>query len=78
MNDLKQALKQGRPGQAAIDVFDIEPLPENDSLRTTEGLLLTPHLGFVAQPVFENFSKGIIDTLEAWLNQKPLPYPYEP
>lgn len=78
MNDLKQALQQGRPGQAAIDVFDIEPLPENDSLRTTEGLLLTPHLGFVAQPVFENFSKGIIDTLEAWLNQKPLPYPYEP
>lgn len=78
MDELQEALKQGRPGQAAIDVFDVEPLPENDPLKNTPGLLLTPHLGFVAEPVFENFSKGITDTLEAWLNQKPLPHPFNP
>lgn len=75
---LLDALAAGRPGQAAIDVFDIEPLPINHALRSAPNLLTTPHLGFVAQPVFEIFSKGITETLEAWLEQKPLPFPFEP
>ncbi len=75
---LQAALATGRPGQAAIDVFDIEPLPTSDALRNTPNLLTTPHLGFVAEPVFAMFSKGIIDTLEAWLEHKPLPHPFEP
>lgn len=75
---LQDALAAGRPGQAAIDVFDTEPLPANDALRNTPNLLTTPHLGFVAKPVFAMFSKGIVDTLEAWIDQKPIPYPFEP
>lgn len=75
---LQAALAAGRPGQAAIDVFDIEPLPTSDALRSTPNLLTTPHLGFVAEPVFAMFSKGIIDTLESWLEHKPLPHPFEP
>ena len=78
MPDLCAALKQGRPGQAAVDVFDIEPLPSNDPLRNTQNLLATPHLGFIAEPIFETFSKGITQTLEAWLDQKPVPHPFEP
>ncbi len=77
MGDLQKALAQGRPGQAAVDVFDIEPLPANDSLRTTPNLLVTPHLGFIAEPIFATFSKGITDTLEAWLDNKPLPHPFK-
>jgi phosphoglycerate dehydrogenase-like enzyme len=75
---LHDALAAGRPGQAAIDVFDVEPLPTNNTLRSTPNILTTPHLGFVAQPVFEIFSKGITATLEAWLDHKPLPHPFEP
>ncbi|MEY4495291.1 MAG: hypothetical protein RL744_355 [Pseudomonadota bacterium] len=75
---LQDALAAGRPGQAAIDVFDTEPLPVNDALRNTPNLLTTPHLGFVAEPVFAMFSKGIVDTLEAWIDQKPIPHPFEP
>lgn len=75
---LQDALAAGRPGQAAIDVFDTEPLPANDVLRNTPNLLTTPHLGFVAEPVFAMFSKGIVDTLEAWVDQKPIPHPFEP
>ena len=78
MSDLCAALKKGCPGQAAIDVFDIEPLPSNDPLRSTPNLLATPHLGFIAEPVFKMFSQGITETLEAWLDQKPVPHPYEP
>jgi len=78
MSDLSAALKKGCPGQAAIDVFDIEPLPSNDPLRSTPNLLATPHLGFIAEPVFKMFSQGITETLEAWLDQKPVPHPYQP
>ena len=78
MNAIKKALKLGRPSRAAIDVFDHEPLPANDPIRNSPGLLLTPHLGFVAEPVFANFSKGITDSLEAWFSGQELPYPFEP
>jgi phosphoglycerate dehydrogenase-like enzyme len=78
MGDLQKALALGKPGQAAIDVFDVEPLPEKDPLRNTPNLLVTPHLGFIAEPIFATFSKGIIETLEAWLDQKPVPHPFLP
>ena len=78
MIDLQNALKNGRPGQAAVDVFDVEPLPENDPLRNTPNLLVTPHLGFIAEPIFETFSKGITQTLEAWLENKSIPHPFKP
>lgn len=78
MGDLQKALAQGRPGQAAVDVFDIEPLPANDPLRATPNLLVTPHLGFIAEPIFATFAKGITDTLEAWLDNKPVPHPFKP
>jgi len=78
MADLQHALKAGRPGQAAVDVFDVEPLPENDPLRNTSNLLVTPHLGFIAEPIFETFSKGITQTLEAWLENRSIPHPFKP
>ena len=78
MSDLQKALAAGRPGQAAVDVFDIEPLPEKDPLRNTPNLLVTPHLGFIAEPIFASFSKGITETLDAWLNNKPIPHPFKP
>lgn len=78
MPDLGAALIKGCPAQAAIDVFDVEPLPKDDPLRNTPNLLVTPHLGFIAEPIFETFSQGITQTLEAWLDQKPAPHPFKP
>jgi phosphoglycerate dehydrogenase-like enzyme len=69
---LVKALEKGRPGFAALDVFDVEPLPLNNPLRQLPNVLLTPHLGFVAEPVFQRFADGVTECLEAWLTNKPL------
>lgn len=69
---LVQALQKGQPGFAALDVFDVEPLPANDPLRTLPNVLLTPHLGFVTEPVFQRFATGVTECLVAWLDGNPL------
>lgn len=70
---LVTALQQGRPGFAALDVFDDEPLPAQDALRTLTNVLITPHLGFVTEPVFQRFADGVTECLQAWLTNAPLP-----
>ncbi|MDP2820178.1 MAG: D-2-hydroxyacid dehydrogenase family protein [Polaromonas sp.] len=69
---LVTALAQGRPGFAALDVFDTEPLPMDDPLRGLPNVLLTPHLGFVTEAVFQWFASGVTECLQAWLEQRPL------
>jgi phosphoglycerate dehydrogenase-like enzyme len=65
---LAQALRNGRPGMAALDVFDSEPLPADEPLRKVPNLLMTPHTGFVCEPVFQQFALGVVECLEAWLD----------
>lgn len=50
---LAKALDSGRPGYAAIDVYESEPLPREDTLRNRENVLLTPHIGFVERDSYE-------------------------
>lgn len=69
---LVQALQAGRPGFAALDVFDAEPLPLDDPLRGLPNVLLTPHLGFVTEQVFQRFASGVTECLQAWLAGQPL------
>ena len=69
---LVQALERGQPGFAALDVFDVEPLPATDPLRQLPNVLLTPHLGFVAEPVYRRFAAGVTESLGAWLTGQPL------
>ena len=72
MPALVSALQAGRPGWAALDVYDEEPLPASHSLRGLANVTLTPHLGFVTHPVYSSFARGIVECLEAWLAGKPL------
>ena len=69
---LVNALGKGQPGFAALDVFDVEPLPAHDPLRTLPNVLLSPHLGFVVEPVYQRFAAGVTECLQAWLDGKPL------
>lgn len=65
---LADALRAGRPGMAALDVFDTEPLPADDPLRSVPNLLLTPHTGFVCEPVYRQFAQGVTEGLKSWLD----------
>jgi phosphoglycerate dehydrogenase-like enzyme len=72
MAALDKALEAGRPGIAALDVYDDEPLAPGNSLAKRANVVLTPHLGFVNDPVFSRFGPGVVANLLAWLDGKPL------
>ena len=72
MAALPGALAAGQPGIAALDVFDEEPLPADFALRRLPNVVLTPHIGFVARPVYEKFAQGMVECLDAWLEGRPL------
>ena len=77
MAALPAALDAGRPGMAALDVYDDEPLPANFPLRGRDDVVLSPHLGFVNDKVFANFGPGVVANLVAWLRGEPLAMPYK-
>lgn len=72
MEALERALDAGRPGVAALDVYDDEPLEAGYGLAKRDNVVLTPHLGFVNDPVFANFGPGVVENLVNWLQGKPL------
>ena len=72
MEALGRALEKGRPGIAALDVYDDEPLAAGYDLAKRENVVLTPHLGFVNDPVFANFGPGVVENLLNWLEGRPL------
>jgi phosphoglycerate dehydrogenase-like enzyme len=72
MAALPAALDAGRPAIAALDVFDDEPLALESPLSGRDDVVLTPHLGFVNDPVFAKFGPGVVANLAAWLDGKPL------
>ena len=73
MAALDAALEQGRPGIAALDVYDDEPLAAGAALARRDNVVLTPHLGFVNESVFAGFGPGVVENLLAWLRDEPQP-----
>lgn len=57
------ALRSGRLGGAAIDVFDVEPLPSSEMLQDCPGLLLTPHVSGLSVQANERVSFMITEKI---------------
>ncbi|XDZ66539.1 D-2-hydroxyacid dehydrogenase family protein [Alphaproteobacteria bacterium LSUCC0684] len=66
------ALEEGRIAGAALDVYDTEPLPAEDRLRSVPNLILTPHIGYVTEETMQVFHGQMLESVEAFLAGKPV------
>lgn len=63
---LVDALRNGVIAGAGLDVYDVEPLPIDDPLRTLANTVLTPHTGYVVDQCFEIFYPHLVEDIVAW------------
>ncbi len=70
---LVAALKAGRPGMAAVDVFENEPLCDpTDPLLSLPNVVATPHIGYVTRDEYELQFSDIFDQVVAFANGTPI------
>ena len=71
-DDLIIALSTNVIAGAGLDVYEKEPLSENNKLRFLPNALLTPHIGYVTAENYQVYFTQMIESLEACVNGKPI------
>jgi D-3-phosphoglycerate dehydrogenase len=70
-NALVAALNRGRPGMAAVDVFESEPILQGHPLLRLENAVCTPHIGYVEQDSYEHYFGAAFDNVVAFVANEP-------
>lgn len=79
LDDLAAAIKSGKIAGAALDAFEVEPLPEGSAILECDNVVLTPHTGAESKEAYNKVSltaaQNVIDTLAGrepkyWVNKK--------
>jgi D-3-phosphoglycerate dehydrogenase / 2-oxoglutarate reductase len=68
---LVSALNRGRPGMAAVDVFESEPILQGHPLLRLENAVCTPHIGYVEQDSYELYFKAAFENVVNFINGTP-------
>jgi len=71
-DDLIIALSTNVIAGAGLDVYEKEPLPENNKLRFLPNALLTPHIGYVTAENYSIYYSQMVEALEACIDGKPI------
>jgi phosphoglycerate dehydrogenase-like enzyme len=69
---LVAALQSKSIAGAGLDVFDVEPLPRDHVFRKLDNVVLTPHLGYVAEQNYRKQYPDVVEDIRAWLDGKPV------
>ena len=70
-NALVSALNKGRPGLAAVDVFESEPILQGHPLLRLENAVCTPHIGYVEQDSYEMYFGSAFDNVVNFIEGTP-------
>ena len=70
-NALVSALNRGRPGLAAVDVFESEPILQGHPLLRLENAVCTPHIGYVEQDSYEMYFGAAFDHVVHFIEGQP-------
>lgn len=65
------ALNRGRPGMAAVDVFETEPILQGHALLRLENCICTPHIGYVEQNSYEMYFSAAFDNVVNFIKGTP-------
>jgi D-3-phosphoglycerate dehydrogenase len=68
---LVSALNRGRPGMAAVDVFESEPILQGHPLLRLENAVCTPHIGYVEQDSYERYFSAAFDNVLNYIAGQP-------
>jgi D-3-phosphoglycerate dehydrogenase len=70
-NALISGLNRGRPGMAAVDVFESEPILQGHALLRLENCICTPHIGYVEQDSYEMYFGAAFDNVVNFIKGRP-------
>ena len=71
-NALVAALNRARPGMAAVDVFESEPILQGHPLLRLENAVCTPHIGYVEQDSYELYFSAAFDNVASFIAGRPI------
>ena len=69
---LVDALQRRAIGGAALDTFDVEPLPAGHPFLTLDNTLITPHVGYVTDDGYRAFYAGVVENIRAFAAGEPV------